>query len=111
MFGCDEVSDGMDSTLGGTVQYAFRRPRFSVIYNTEHRHSALGLMTPHDIHNGLAEAKWQHRAAVLRAAYAVHPERFPRGVPVPLPLPPAAWINKLLAYVARRMERVDLMHS
>ena len=36
----------------------------------------------------------QQRAAVLRAAYAAHPERLPRGVPVPPPLPTAAWINK-----------------
>ena len=101
----------MDSTVSGTVQYAFRRPRFPVIYNTEHRHSALGLMPPHDIHYGLAKATWQHRAAVLRAAYAAHPEYFPRGVPVPPPLPTAAWINKPLAYVVRRMGRVDLMYS
>ena len=51
-------------------------------------------MTPHDIHYGLAEAKWQQRAEVLRAAFHAHPERFPRGVTVPLPLPTAAWINK-----------------
>ena len=63
-------------------------------YNTAHRHGALGLMTPHAIHYGLAEATWQQRAAVLRAAYATHPERFPRGVPLPPPLPTAAWINK-----------------
>jgi putative transposase len=31
--------------------------RFFPWYNTEHRHSALGLMTPHDMHYGLAEAK------------------------------------------------------
>ena len=43
---------------------------------------------------GLAAAKWQQRAKVLRAAYAAHPERFPRGVPVPPPLRTAAWINK-----------------
>jgi putative transposase len=70
--------------------------RFFPWYNTEHRHSALGLMTPHDIHSGVAEAKWQHRAAVLRAAYDAHPERSPRRVPVPPPLPTAAWINKPL---------------
>ena len=64
------------------------------MYNLEHRHGALGLMTPHDIHAGLAAAEWQQRAEVLRAAYAAHPERFPRGVPVPPPLPTAAWINK-----------------
>jgi len=68
--------------------------RFFPWYNTEHRHGALGLMTPHDIHYGLAAAKWQQRAEILRAAYAAHPERFPRGVPVPPPLPTAAWINK-----------------
>jgi putative transposase len=68
--------------------------RFFPWYNVEHRHGALGLMTPHDIHYGLAAAKWQQRAEVLRAAYAAHPERFPHGVPVPPPLPTAAWINK-----------------
>jgi putative transposase len=51
-------------------------------------------MTPHDIHCGLAAAKWERRAEILRAAYAAHPERFPRGVPVPPPLPAAAWINQ-----------------
>jgi putative transposase len=70
--------------------------RFFRWYNNEHRHSALGLMTPHDIHYGLAQAKWQRRADLLRAAYHGHPERFPHGVLVPPPLPTAAWINKPL---------------
>ena len=68
--------------------------RFFPWYNVEHRHGALGLMTPHDMHYGLAAAKWQERAAILRTAYTAHPERFPRGVPLPPPLPTAAWINK-----------------
>ena len=68
--------------------------RFFPWYNTEHRHVALGLMTPYDMHYGLAPAKWAQRAEVLRAAYAAHPERFPRGIPLPPPLPTAAWINK-----------------
>jgi putative transposase len=63
-------------------------------YNQEHHHVALGLMTPHDVHHGLAAEKWRHRADVLAAAYAAHPERFPRGRPAPPPLPTAAWINK-----------------
>jgi len=70
--------------------------RFFPWYNTEHRHVALGLMTPYDMHYGLAQAKWEQRAVVLRAAYAAHPERFPRGIPLPPPLPTAAWINKPL---------------
>jgi hypothetical protein len=51
-------------------------------------------MTPADVHYGLAPAKWKQRAAVLRATYAAHPERFPCGVPLPPPLPLVAWINK-----------------
>jgi putative transposase len=68
-------------------------------YNTEHRHSGLGLHTPHDIHFGLAEARRAQRAEVLSAAYATHPDRFVRRPPVPAPLPTAAWINppKLLS--------------
>jgi putative transposase len=63
-------------------------------YNDEHRHSGLGMLTPHDVHYGLAEARHANRAIVLQAAYAAHPERFVRQVPTPPALPTAAWINK-----------------
>jgi len=63
-------------------------------YNTAHRHSGLALLTPHDVHHGVAEQRLAARAAVLAAAYAAHPERFPRGVPTPGTLPGAVWINK-----------------
>ena len=62
-------------------------------YNTEHRHSGLGLHTPHDVHFGLAEAKRAARAVVLAAAYAATPERFVNRPPTPALLPTAAWIN------------------
>ena len=62
-------------------------------YNTEHRHSSLGLHTPHDVHFGLAEAKRAARAVVLAAAYAATPNRFVRRPPTPALLPTAAWIN------------------
>ena len=62
-------------------------------YNTEHRHSSLGLHTPYDVHFGLAEARRDQRAKVLAAAYAATPERFVRRLPTPAPLPTAAWIN------------------
>ena len=62
-------------------------------YNTAHRHSGLGLHTPHDVHYGLADARQAARAAVLAAAHARHPERFVRHPPVPPALPTAAWIN------------------
>jgi putative transposase len=72
---------------------------FFAWYNTAHRHSGLGLHTPHDVHHGLAADRQHARALVLRGAYAATPERFVRQVPVPLALPTAVWINppKLLA--------------
>ncbi len=62
-------------------------------YNTEHRHTGLGLLTPHDVHYGLVEARVTARAATLASAHAAHPERFPRGVPQPPARPTAVWIN------------------
>lgn len=63
-------------------------------YHTEHRHSGLAMLTPHDVHYGLAAPRLAHRARVLAAAYAAHPERFVCGVPPPGVLPGAVWINK-----------------
>jgi putative transposase len=62
-------------------------------YNTEHRHTGLGLLTPAVVHAGQAEAVHAARQAVLAGAYARHPERFVRRAPAPPPLPTAAWIN------------------
>lgn len=66
---------------------------FFAWYNTEHRHSGLGLHTPHDVHHALAPARQAQRATVLTTAYAAHPERFVRRPPTPPALPTAAWIN------------------
>jgi len=63
-------------------------------YNTQHHHSGLGLMTPQQVHYGLAQAARQQRAAVLQAAHAAYPERFVHGIPQPPPLPTAVWINQ-----------------
>jgi putative transposase len=63
-------------------------------YNVEHHHSGLGLLTPHQVHYGLADDIRQRRSIVLAAAHQAHPERFVRGVPSPTPLPTAVWINK-----------------
>jgi len=63
-------------------------------YNTAHRHSGLAMLTPHDVHHGLAAQRLADRAQVLAGAYATHPERFPRGTPTPGTLPSAVWINQ-----------------
>jgi len=69
-------------------------------YNTEHRHSGLGMLTPHEVHYGLAEQRVEARARVLAAAYAAHPERFVAGQPRPPALPTEVWINKPKAALA-----------
>jgi putative transposase len=62
-------------------------------YNGEHHHSSLALLTSHDVHYGLAEQRVTARATVLATAHAVHPERFPRGLPQPPACPTEVWIN------------------
>lgn len=63
-------------------------------YNYEHHHTALGLMTPAAVHTGQAGQLHLQRQAVLAAAYAVHPERFVKGLPQPPALPSEVWINR-----------------
>jgi putative transposase len=62
-------------------------------YNNRHHHTGLALLTPADVHSGRAAEKLQQRQAILQQAYAAHPERFVRGVPVVPTLPDAVWIN------------------
>ena len=62
-------------------------------YNTEHHHAGLGLLTPGDVHHGLASQRIAARATVLATAYIAHPERFPSGLPHPPADPQEVWIN------------------
>ncbi len=62
-------------------------------YNTEHRHSGIGLLTPESVHYGSAADLIAQRQTILSAAFAAHPERFVRKPPTPPALPSAAWIN------------------
>ncbi len=62
-------------------------------YNTEHRHSGIGLLTPATVHYGLADQVLAARHHTLLAAYHAHPERFVRRAPQPPLLPHEAWIN------------------
>jgi len=62
-------------------------------YNADHHHSGLAMLTPHDVHHGLADERTAHRAAVLAAAHRAHPERFVHGVPTPHAPPREVWIN------------------
>ena len=62
-------------------------------YNYEHHHSAIGLLTPADVHFGRAQARLNQRQQVLHAAYLKNPERFVKGPSSPTQVPAAVWIN------------------
>ena len=66
---------------------------FFAWYNDEHHHSALGLMTPADVHFRRAAQIRQKRQQVLQMAYEQHPKRFVKGLPAAPQLPDAVWIN------------------
>ena len=57
-------------------------------YNNEHRHSALGLLTPAQVHLGKTEEIQEKRRQVLTEAREAHPLRFGRREPT-LPGPAA----------------------
>lgn len=63
-------------------------------YNNEHHHHGLGLLTPRDVHYGLAEQRVATRNRVLATAFRDHPERFPAGQPTASASPSEVWINK-----------------
>jgi putative transposase len=63
-------------------------------YNNQHHHCAIGLVTPAQLHYGLAERIQANRANVLMAAFESNPKRFKNRIPLPPPIPDAVWINK-----------------
>jgi putative transposase len=68
--------------------------RFFSYYNTEHRHSGIGLYTPQSVHDGTWEIVRRHRQQVLDEVYSAHPERFRKGRPTAPALPSRTWINR-----------------
>jgi putative transposase len=62
-------------------------------YNDQHHHAGIGMLTPADVHHGLVEQRVAERQAALDAAFASHPERFPRGRPIAQQPPREVWIN------------------
>ena len=75
-------------------------------YNTEHRHTGIGLLTPETVHYGLAEGVIEGRQKALDRAYAAHPERFVKKPPAPPELPGKVWINP----PAKPEETNNLLH-
>ncbi len=63
-------------------------------YNKEHYHSGIGLVTPEQLHYGLAQDIYDCRCRTLELAFENNPMRFKGKIPQPPALPDAAWINK-----------------
>jgi putative transposase len=62
-------------------------------YNKEHRHSGIALMTPEQIHYGMADKITNSRFQVLANTFKANPIRFKGKTPKPLTLPEEVWIN------------------
>lgn len=63
-------------------------------YNKKHHHSGIGLVTPEQLHYGMAQDVYDQRCTILKNAFERNPERFRGKKPLPPALPEAAWINK-----------------
>ena len=63
------------------------------LYNQDHHHAGIGLMTPDQVHYGQVNAVHAARQQTLDQACRDHPERFVNQPPKPPAKPTAAWIN------------------
>jgi transposase InsO family protein len=84
------VFPGKFTSLGESREFC---GLFFVYYNTQHRHSGIGLHTPQSVHDGTARQIQAHRQQVLDAAYSARPDRFRRPPKAP-ELPRKVWINQ-----------------
>jgi putative transposase len=84
---------GFPEQFGSLMDARSWMRQFVAWYNTEHRHSGIGLLTPATVHEGKAPAVLAARQRVLESAYTAHPERFVRGEPTSGEVPSAVWIN------------------
>jgi putative transposase len=62
-------------------------------YNQHHHHIGIGLMTPDQVHYGLADQLHAARQKTLDQAFNANPNRFVNKPPEPPQKPTAVWIN------------------
>jgi putative transposase len=89
-----KYSSGFPERFGSIQDARAFCKSFFAWYNTVHKHSGIGLLTPEQVHYGHAREIWQQRSVVLESAFKDHAKRFKGKMPKPFPLPEAAWINK-----------------
>jgi len=83
---------------------------FFAWYNTEHRHSGIAFMTPHDVHYGRTTQIVKHRSEALNAAFDANPTRFKGQHPKPQLPPPTVWINPPVTNAALNDQEANEQH-
>ena len=79
---------GADQETRDFCQFLF------IDYNSVRHHTGLALMTPEQVHYGMAATIYLFRTTILNSAFEQHPERFKGKLPKPPSLPDAVYINK-----------------
>jgi putative transposase len=75
-------------------------------YNNEHHHTGLNLLSPADVYFGRVDEIIQRRQTTMDNAFALYPERFPKGHPIVKRNPEVVGIN--LKYKANLIEKNEL---
>lgn len=88
-----KYSPGFPDRFGGIDDGLAHCKAFFHWYNTEHHHSGIAFLTPHQVHHGEHQAALQRRHRAKMEAWEAHPTRFINGPPSVEVLPPAVYIN------------------
>ncbi|MEO6401029.1 MAG: IS3 family transposase [Vicinamibacteria bacterium] len=89
-----KYSPGFPGTFGGPDDALTHSRRLFAWYNNEHHHSALGYLTPAQVHFGVHGPVLDQRALTLARAFELHPDRFVNGPSIPKRPQPVVWINR-----------------
>jgi putative transposase len=88
-----KYSPGFPDKFGGPEDAREHCRRLFDWYNNEHHHSALGYLTPAQVHFGVHGPVLEQRAITMARAFELNPHRFVNGVPTPKRPQPVVWIN------------------
>jgi len=89
-----KYSPGFPGTFGRPDDALAHSRRLFAWYNNEHHHSALGYLTPAQVHFGVHGPVLDQRALTLARASELHPDRFVNGASIPKRPQPVVWINR-----------------
>ena len=89
-----KYSPGFPDEFGGPEDARDHSRRLFDWYNNEHHHSALGYLTPAQVHFGVHGPVLDLRAITLARAFELHPNRFVKGASIPKRPQPVVWINR-----------------